>query len=48
MSLEIQVANQPRNVGENRSGPYFLLRVPEVSCCKDCGAQERSDFQFCP
>jgi hypothetical protein len=27
---------------------YFLLRVPEVSCCKDCGAQERSDFQFCP
>ncbi len=27
---------------------YFLLRLPEVSCCPTCGTHVQGDFHFCP
>jgi Double zinc ribbon/Phospholipase_D-nuclease N-terminal len=27
---------------------YFLLRMPEVSCCPACGTHVQSEFHFCP
>ncbi len=27
---------------------YFLLRLPEVSCCPACGTHVQSEFHFCP